>query len=206
MVDSPATRPSSSRPFPWLHLVAGSILFSGLIAFLLYLEHQRSIAEFQRAQQRRESESFQKVKSGESQVTVYGTPEVLMMLANDPECIRNLTSIYFFIADLSDPRYTITNKLSNVDDIGIYDCQGVTEFLKSIKGMPSVKSIYIESVRLDDEILTSLDSLPNLNKVRFEQLLNEHQIELLSKALPEALIEVADPISGDPIPVQGGTP
>jgi hypothetical protein len=206
MVDSPATRPSSSRPFPWLHLVAGSILFSGLIAFLLYLEHQRSIAEFQRAQQRRESESFQKVKSGESQVTVYGTPEVLMMLANDPECIRNLTSIYFFIADLSDPRYTITNKLSNVDDIGIYDCQGVTEFFKSIQGMPSVTSVFIESVRLDDGLFNALASLPNLKKVRFEQLLAENQIELLSKALPEALIEVADPISGDPIPVQGGTP
>ncbi len=206
MFDLQQPQPTPSRTFPWRWAVAGFVSFCGIIALLIGLGHQNSLAEFERNQRRRESESFQAIKSGESQVTVSQSSKVLFMLADDPECIRNLTSVYFFMTDLSDPSFSVTTKLSNVNDIGIYDCQGVTAFIKSIKGFPSINSVYFESVTIDDDLLIALASFPNLKKVRFEQLLNEHQIELLSQTLPDALIEVADPVSDEPKQIQDGTP
>lgn len=207
MADSHPIQPNTpvSRPFPWLFVIGFLILFIGLVAFLIYRGAQASVAELKQNERRRNTEEFTEVKSGKTEASV-SSPELVVMLAGDQGCIQNLTSIYFFMSNLSDPRYAEIAKLSNLEDIGIYSCEDVDTFFTSIKGMPSIKSIYIESVTLDERLLRTLSSFPNLQKVRFEQILSDDQTALLAKKLPSAIVEVADPVSGKPKRIQGGTP
>ena len=205
MVDSPLPQSKSDRPFAWLWVVTGLLLFCGVIAYLVHLGHQQSIAEIQHAQQHRESESFEAVKGGKSEVTVYQSPEILSMLADDPDCVRNLRSVCFFICELGDPRFFKLSKLTNVREIAIYDGRGVEAFLKAIGGMPSIERISFESIRLDDEMLEQLAAFPNLKRVHFERDLDPSQIELLQRVIPNVEIEMVNTL-GETEQIQTGAP
>jgi hypothetical protein len=159
---------------------------------VLYGSHLQSVAERQRNQRARERESFEQVKAGESKVTVFGTPEILEMLAADPDCVRNLDSVYFVMCDLSDPRYEVLTKLTNVDDIGIYDCQNLDVFLSNIPGIESLESIYFESIRIEGKMLKRLGAFPNLTRVHFERRLDVPEVQQLRQSLPHATIEFTD--------------
>jgi hypothetical protein len=176
----------------------GLLAFAGIsavfavIATSLYGSYLSGIAENQRKQRAREVESIHNVKSGESRVTVYGTPEILEMLVADPDCIRNLHSIGFFICDLGDPRYEVITKLTNVDDIHVYDCHGIDDFLDNISGMESLKSVSFESVFTEGEMLKRLGAFPNLERLHFERQLDAPEVQALRQSLTHATIEYTD--------------
>ncbi len=207
LADSHPIQPNApvSRPIPWLFVIGLLILYLGLVASQIYLGAQASFAELKQNERRRNTEEFTEVRGGKTKASV-SSPELVVMFAGDQACIQNLTSLYFFMSNLSDPRYAEIAKLSNLEDIGVYSCDDVHTFFTSIKGMPSIKSIYMESVTLDERLLRTLSSFPNLQKVQFEQLLSYDQIALLAKELPSAIVEVTDPVSGKPKRIQGGTP
>lgn len=175
-----------------LIVLAGVSAVVVLIAISLYGSYLSSIAESQRKQRAREVESYQQVKAGESQVMVYRTPEILEMLAADPDCVRSLDSVYLFLCDLSDPRYEVLTKLTNVDDIGIYDCEGIDDFLKHIAGIESLESIYFESIRIEGNMLKRLGAFPNLTRVHFERRLDVPEVQQLRQSLPNVKIEYTD--------------
>lgn len=181
-----------SRLWLVLAIVAGVFGILALAALSLYESHRQSVARHQRNQRARELESFQQVKSGESEVTVFGAPEILEMLSADPDCVRNLDSVFFFMCDLSDPRYEVLTRLTNVDDIGIYDCQGIDVFLSNIAGMDSLESIYFESIFIEGEMLKRLAAFPKLERVHFERRLDVPEVQQLRQSLPLATIEYSD--------------
>lgn len=165
-----------------------------MLGLALYGSCLQSVADNQRRQHAREVESYQQVKAGESEVTVYGTPEILEMLAADLDCVENLNSVYFFMCDLSDPLYGVLSRLTNVDDISIYDCHGIDNFLSNIAGMESLEGIYFESVAIEGDMLKRLADLPNLRRVHFERRLDVPESQVLRQSLPHATIEYTDSI------------
>jgi hypothetical protein len=194
-----------ARVIGWLIAIALLTLFTALFAYELHYSERRRSEEHGRLEHQRAAKAFAKVKSGATDVAI-NSPELIVMLANDKDCINNLRSIYFFMAVMSDPRYAQTANLTNVADISFYDCNDLDRFLVTINGMPSLTTLYFESVKLDDDILKSLRSFPNLKKVQFDQILDQHQIEVLAKEVPNVIAEGVDPISGEPMIIQGATP
>lgn len=180
-----------SRENSWRSVVGVALILITLIGVLIVSIYQLHQAELARDQQRRNREAFAEVKSGQSEVSIH-SPDLVAMLVGDEDCIRNLTTVYFFSADLNDPRFAEVSKLTNVSDIWIYDCSGVEGFLNSIKGMPSIETLSFESIRLTDGLSEKLTSFPNLKKVHFEQELDGKDIDTLRRLVPNATIEVLD--------------
>jgi hypothetical protein len=106
------------------------------------------------------------------------------MLANDPDCIKNITSICFSMLDLSDPRFRQTASLTRLHTVGFYDCHNADNVLDSIRGMPTVESVCFEVSHITESGIRSLATLPNLKRVEFEQILSADEIELLRRYLP----------------------
>lgn len=152
-----------------------------------HYERQWSREELERLQQRLRDEQFARIKSGDSQATVYG-PELILMLTSDAQCIKNVTSVYFFMTDLSDARYSSTRRLVNVREIGFYDCTSADIVLAAIAGMPSIESLSFEGTGVSNSGIHSFATFPNLRIIRFEQVMEQRTIDLVKKTVPRVKI------------------
>ena len=126
------------------------------------------------------------------QVPIYDI-ELLEMLIKDPQCVENAIEIVFFMADLSDPRFLQVNQLSNLQDIGFIDCFHADKILPSLKQLDSLYSIYFEVSPISNDSIEFLAKIPNLKKVRFEQILPDETIQKLNQLLPHVTIELPLP-------------
>lgn len=163
------------------------LLFAvALLSILVYGGYRSKIermAELDQRTDKMRQELFEKVKHGESTPWVMDA-ELLSMLADDPECVRNVTSLQFSMSDLSDSRFKRTREFHQLRGINFYDCRNTDNVLEAVNGMPTIITVYFEVSDVNEESIRLLATLPNLKKVQFEQIMPPGEIELLRKLLP----------------------
>jgi len=116
--DSPSKSNRSSRN--WLTCLAILALLAITLALgITYLREQSRLRlERQRAEWRQKR--FNDVKNGGTQATVMDSL-LLPMLANDPECVANVRSLYFSMVEIDPEEAENVVRLTNVNDIGFYE-------------------------------------------------------------------------------------
>jgi hypothetical protein len=176
-------------------VMAGCALAFGIAAVLFTLfavgadqSYQARRAERARQQQKLRLREVADAKAGRANISIYDV-ELLEMLADDPQCIANITSVYFYMRDLGDPRYRRLTELHNVETIGFYSCDNVDNILAIAKDMESVQTLFFEATTVSDQSIHLLAEIPNLKKVRFEQIVAEETIEKLNDLLPNVQVE-----------------
>jgi hypothetical protein len=193
-----------SRATKWLFTVAVATLLITIAIFAI-LRAKRIDAEARaREHQLRNEKEFEKVKAGSKDALVF-SPDLIVMLANDAECIRNLENVQLFGDDLATPGYEQIQKLSNIHHISFDESYGVDAILPVVKDMPSVDSLYFYCVAMTDKIQSQLAAIPTLKKLRHGSI-ERKDAEALARKLPKVIVEVDDDASGEPIRVLPGSP
>ena len=146
---------------------------------------------------------FEKVKAGQQDVLVF-SPELIIMLANDQQCIQNVKRLQLFGCDLRLPGYEHIQKLSNVRHISFDESRNADAILPLLKSMPSVDSLYFYAVRVTDEMQTQLAAIPTLKTVGHGSI-ERKDAEALARKLPNVAVEMDDPHSDQTIRVSNGT-
>ena len=191
--NEPAPRPKSAVSGCIVAVVVVAALF-GLLITAGYYSAKRSQAEYERKQQERRLRAVADIRSGRGDVSI-SDAELLEMLADDPECVQTVTSIYFFMADLGVSRFQRVREFGNVNDIGFYDCRNADNVMVVAKDMASIESLFFEVTGISDESLQSLAAFPNLKKVRLEQVVADETIDELNELLPDVIVEAPFPAS-----------
>ncbi|QDT75887.1 hypothetical protein I41_51310 [Lacipirellula limnantheis] len=166
----------------------------GLMVLGLLAEGKRDQQEFEKRRAERWQEDVSLVKAGNDGSRIFvNDPTLVEMLANEPECIANLTTLYFSMADLDDDRFAAVKKLTNLRSVGFYDCQGMDAAAKTIEGMPSIEEIWCEGECFTAAGVKSLATLPNLKRVEFVWEVDPASEQLLRSTLPNVEIKLPPP-------------
>ena len=145
---------------------------------------------------------FEKVKAGQDHVLIF-SPELIIMLANDPQCVQNAKRLQLFGCDLNLPGYERIQELSNVRHISFDESIHVEAILPVLKNMPSVDSLYFYLVIITDEMRTQLAAIPTLKTVRHGSI-EQKDAEALARALPHMVVEMDDQHSDRSIRISDG--
>ena len=159
--------------------------------------NKRSHAELERSRQKWRLVTVESVRNGRTQA---GVSDVLLleMLANDPQCVDTITSVWFHMADLVDPRFGRLREFKNAKEIGFYDCENADNIIDIAKEMDTVESLYFEVTRISPQSRQNLAQFRNLKKVHFEQIVDDGVIDELNKLLPNVNVEAPYPASKEP--------
>jgi hypothetical protein len=158
------------------------------------LEQSRLNIERRRAQWRQKW--FDDVKNGDTQAMVMDS-ELLPMLANDPECVANLESLYFSCVTIAPEDAKHVARLTNVKDIGFYDTSGADVILDHAGGLP-IESLFFECSPVSHDSLRALSEFSKLQKVHFEQGMSPDEIAILKELRPEIVVEIPYPSESEP--------
>lgn len=187
------TRPDSRISGCVIAILVAVVVVSALVCFAFFAR-QRSRAEFARQQHERRLRTVEAVKAGRTEVSV-SDAELLAMLTDDAECAEKVTAIFFFMADLGDPRFRRVREFNNVKKIGFYDCRNADNMIAVGKEMPNVESLFFEVTGISDRSMQSLAEFPQLKKVRFEQVMPDATIDELKRLLPHVEVDAPWPES-----------
>lgn len=197
-MDANATSDISTRSC--LAMALGGLAFLalalGLLVWAIIVEGDREHKEFEKRQTARRQAYVAEVKAGGdgSRISV-DSPLLVEMLANDPGCIANLTTLNFSMAELDDPRIASIKKLTNLKSLGFYCCPGMDSLALAIEGMPSIEKIWCEGERFTPAGVKSLAKLPNLRRVEFTWHVEPEYEEMLRSTLPG--VEIISPLPED---------
>src|SRR5262245_9060931 len=112
-ISDPTPKPNATRGCLIVAVVAGLVVAGlGTVVYLKLLANER---EFERKQAERRVESFEKVRAGDNGegIPVFLDPRLIEMLASDPDCIANLTTLNLSTVDLNGPQTASAGKLVN---------------------------------------------------------------------------------------------
>lgn len=165
-----------------------AVVVVGALVSFAFLVRQQSLAEFARQQQQRRMRAVEAVRAGRTDVSV-SDGELMAMLADDADCVKRITVIVFFMADLGDSRFTRVREFNNARELGFYDCRNADSVIAVAKEMSTVESLYFEVTRISDGSMQALAEFPQLKKVRFEQVMPDATIDELKKSLPHVDVE-----------------
>ena len=170
-----------------------ALMFS-LLVWAVTLNDEREREEFEKRQTARRQAHVAEVKAGGdgSRMSV-DSPILVEMLANDPDCIANLTTLNFSMAELDDPRIASINKLNNLKSLGFYCCRDMDAVALAIEGMPSVERIWCEGEQFTAAGIKSLATLPNLKRVEFIWRVDPAYQEMLRATMPGVEIVLPPP-------------
>jgi hypothetical protein len=138
------------------------------------------------------AELVAKVKAGDdgSGIRVSRDGRLIEMLAGDPECVENLTSLRFDMANLSGPEVASAGKLVNVEKITFYSCYGAENVLSAMKGSAALEELGFDTTGLSDDGIQLLASFPNLRRVYFAYIHEPSMAKLLRETLPGVDVEI----------------
>lgn len=154
-----------------------------ILVYGCYRSEIERMADLDQRTDKMRQELFEKVKHGNSTPWVLDA-ELLSMLADDPDCVRNVTSLQFSMSDLSDSRFRRTREFHQLRGINFYDCRNTDNVLEAVNGMPTIITVYFEVSVVTEDGIRLLATLPNLKKVQFEQIMPPSEVGLLRKLLP----------------------
>ena len=188
---------SASRPLrQGLGCATIAALICGAVLLATRYAREQSRLAFEREQAQRRQEAFEKVRSGDHNIFV-DDAELLQMLANDAECVKNLTEVVFFMADLTPEYAEHIARLTNVRSIGFYDTDGADYILQHAGELP-IEELSFETTPLSDDSLRNLSKFSKLREVHFEQVLDRDAIAILETLRPEVAVRIPYPEDKEP--------
>jgi len=189
-----ATRMLKHQQIIKIRWMIGLAVFATIIGLLVVaVQRQQVLVEERRVQREHERalKAFEDIKSKSQTYAMVFSPELLVMLASDPDCARNLTYIHFDMTDLNEPGFEQVRKFPNLNKLSFYDCRGVDKLLGYASELQSVNEVYFDYIQTTDELIHRLGALPNLKTVKFNYA-ETVQIDAFARALPNAKIRIAD--------------
>jgi hypothetical protein len=175
-------------------LTFGLIAFAAIAAFFaVEIPRQQRLMSKARAKAMHERalQYFQELKSNGKRFPVIDSPELMLMIANDPACAQQLTYVHFDMTDLNAPEFEQIQKLPNVAKISFYDCEGITTLLGYASNMPSVNEVHFDYIRPSDELLQRLASIPNLKTLTFNDT-EKDELGVFEHGLPHVKVQIYD--------------
>jgi hypothetical protein len=94
----------------WLFAIAALALFVVLAVVTIQGVNHRHAEARAKADQLRNEMEFEKVRAGRKDALVF-SPDLIVMLTNDADCLRNLENVQLFGGDLATPGYEQIQKL-----------------------------------------------------------------------------------------------
>lgn len=152
-----------------------------VLSYGIYLSRSE---EQHRAEERRLKE-YTAVKEGRSGEATVNDGDLIAMLAADPDCVENCTSLMFTDVDFRDEGFQHLGELANVEHVGVYSSDNVDVLLTYVQGSPRIEKIWIESSPITDVGISLFTSFPGLEHLHFEQAMPIQQISYLKTALPK---------------------
>jgi hypothetical protein len=178
-------------------LIVGMLAAIGVAALLLAGEHARRREDQRRIDQHLRHD-LAAIRAGQAGDILVYEPELLEMIAADPQAMANATTIVFSSADFVDARFAAVANLKLLQNVAINRSKNADQLLAQMQGMESVEKLYIEQSPVSTEGLAALATLPNLKHLRFEQPLSAEQAELLRKSLPAVNLRLLHVVAEEP--------
>ncbi|RIK81097.1 MAG: hypothetical protein DCC67_08460 [Planctomycetota bacterium] len=167
---------------------------TGVLWYGVYLSDR---AELHRAADRR-WKAFVAAKAGRSDEITVSDGELVAMLADDPDCVANCTTLVFVDVDFAEPGFRRVAELVALADVGVYSSDNADLLLTYLQGAPAIEKLWIESSPVSDWGIGLIATLPNLQYLHFEQAMPVEQIGYLKSALPGLTLGYADTSTGMP--------
>jgi len=170
-------------------LVAVAVIVAG--GAMIAAAQKSSRLALQRKMAAWATERFQKVKAGDdgSHTAVFLDPLLIEMLANDADCVANLTTLNLDMVDLNSPQSDAAGKLVNVKKVSFYDCDGRRRLLTAMTGLESIEEVSFDTTVTDDEVRL-LGTFPNLRRVHFPWVNSPAREKLIRDTLPGVEIQI----------------
>ena len=129
----------------WGCLIAVLLAMAVIVAGGAMIASARKSArrDSERRKSERETESYQIVKAGDdgSRISVVQDPLLIEKLANDADCVANLTTLNLGMVDLNGPQTDAAGKLVHVKEVVFYDCDGAGRLLTAMSGLESIEEL-----------------------------------------------------------------
>ena len=178
-------------------LFMGLLAAIGVAALLLAGEHARRREDHRRIDQHLRND-LAAIRAGLAGDILVYEPELLEMIAADPQAMANATTIVFSSADFADSRFAAVTNLKLLQNVAINRSRNADEVLTHMQGMESDEKLYIEQSPVTMRGLKALATLPNLKHVRFEQPLTARQADFLKKMLPRVNVRRLHAVAEEP--------
>lgn len=166
-----------------LGFLAVSVSLISVVFLLLVFARQQSLARVEAAKAERIAQQLSEVKAGVDSVGL-SYPELLPLLAAEPECVEKLTDITFW-CDVDQEHAAHVASLENVEKMYFY-CTDPSPVLPHTQGLP-IKEITFELVQLSPAEVQSLGQIESLERVAFQgQRISPDYLAIL-KELPDRI-------------------
>jgi threonine dehydrogenase-like Zn-dependent dehydrogenase len=153
---------------------------AGLLWCGIHLSHRE---EDRRAEARRQI-AYLAIKEGRGGEITVSDGQLVAMLAADPDCIENCTTLVFTDVDFSDEGFEHLRELAHLVDVGVYSSENIDLMFEHLQGSPALEKLWIESTPVSDDGIGLITTLPRLEFLHFEQAMPVQQISYLKTALP----------------------
>ena len=178
--------------------IVGVTLIAFGIAIWVGISHLQELAHIEL--ERKESEWRQKwfddVKGGKHYATIMD-PKIIPMLANDSDCVRNITALHFSMVKIEPNEASPIEQLVNVRHIFFYDTRGTDAVLESAKKL-QVESLAFDMARPSEASLKGLADFPSLKKIHFGHILYPREIAILETLDPKIELDAIHRAEVDP--------
>ncbi len=179
-------------------LYAAIVLISFFACSVLVVRHdQQQIQhsrEIRRANHR--AEVVSEVMAGDSSVVIDDL-ELLRLLAQNPRCTSTIERITFTMMTFDSEVAKFAGQFKKLRNLGFYDCHGADCVIVACSELP-VEELFFETTAVSDDQLASLQNFKSLRKVRFEQIVDSRQAEILQQLPSTVTIEIPFPEEIEP--------
>ncbi len=161
------------------------LLAIAVIAIILPLAIRRARQQTRLESERQQAEWrqmwFMRVKQGGPAVSVLDA-QLLPMLAEDNDCIRNLKELHFAMVEITPENAAHISRLTNLRSISFYDTRGADHVLEHSRDL-RIEELSFDSSPVSQDSLRIVTELPCLKKLHFGHALGPDALTIL-KALP----------------------
>lgn len=168
------------------------LLAIAVIAIILPLAirraRQQARLESERQQAERRQMWFLRVKQGGSAVSALDA-QLLPMLAEDNDCIRNLKELHFAMVEITPENATHISRLTSLRSIAFYDTRGADYVLEHSRDLP-LEELSFDKTPVSHDSLRIVTKLPCLTKLRFGHALGPDTSTILKALPPGTAVEI----------------
>ncbi|WP_442510993.1 hypothetical protein SH528x_002645 [Novipirellula sp. SH528] len=124
-------------------------------------------------------------------------PKLLSMLANDADCVSNLSELNFSMTEITAADARHVSKFTNLKSLYCYDTRGADYIVENARLLP-IERLGFEMAQLSTESLRMLSEFPNLTQVHFEQVMLPNEIAILDTLPPRITVRTPFPAENEP--------
>lgn len=181
-----------------------SLAFVGLLVIGITFQREKQRLSFERQRTQWRQGSFDRVKRGD-QFALIMDSKLLPMLANDADCIANLSGLSFSMTQITDEDARFVSQLSNVQTLSFYDTRGADLVLENARDLP-ITQMGFDMSRLYKDSLRTLSQFPDLSKLHFGHVMYPSEIAILKTLPPRITVHIPYPAEKEPWFIERGKP